>query len=113
MLELFSIVPEQIQYACRTYRPYSQDTTSIVEKLIRQYRKEDVKMATTLNDIYRKILREAPVKDRLEGLTSEDIRKVMPLEELLKGVSREEIEKHLKRTNQSKQKPKKARKSQP
>jgi hypothetical protein len=63
-------------------------------------------MATTLEDIHRKIIRETPIEQRLEGLTPEDILKVVPLEEFL------EFAKHSKKSKESKEKPKKTRKSQ-
>src|SRR5207253_632160 len=48
MFKLFSIVPDQIEFACRYYRRVSPHTTGIVDKLISKYRKEDEKMATTI-----------------------------------------------------------------
>jgi hypothetical protein len=44
ILKLFSVVPAQIEYACEHYRPRA-DTTGMVDKLIRMYRKEDGTMA--------------------------------------------------------------------
>jgi hypothetical protein len=94
MLKHFSIVPEQIDFACRHYRPVSEHTTGIVENLISMYRKEDKSMATTLEELNRKILKEAleraSVEDRLKGLTAEDRLKGLPAEERLKGLPAEE-----------------------
>jgi hypothetical protein len=91
MLKLFSIVPEQIEFACRHYHPTSEHTTGIVDNLIRMYRKEDNKMASTLEELNRKLLKEAlekaSVEDRLKGLTTEQI---------LKRLSPEEIEAYLR-----------------
>lgn len=104
ILELFSLVPDQIQYACRSYRPYSRHTTSIVENRIRKYREEDTKMATTLEDIHRKIIRETPIKQRLEGLTPKEIMEVVPFGEFVKDLPPEEIEKYLRKANKVKAK---------
>ena len=91
MLKLFSIVPEQIDFACQHYRPLSPHTTGIVDNLISMYRKEDNSMATTLEELNRKIRKElletASVQERLKGLTAE---------ERLKGLSPEEIAAYLR-----------------
>ena len=73
----YRIVPDQIEFACRNYRPLSTHTTGIVDRLIGKYRKEDEKMATTIEELNRKLMKEAmemaSVKDRLKGLTTEEI----------------------------------------
>ncbi len=118
MLKLFSIVPEQIEFACRHYRPVSPHTTGIVDNLISMYRKEDQSMATTLEELERKlrnealasasvkdildavshdeILKELPTEERLKGLPAEERLKGLPAEERLKGISPEEIEAYLR-----------------
>jgi len=118
MLKLFSIVPDQIDFACQHYRPHSTDTTGIVDNLIRMYRKEDTKMATSLEELNRKIMKEAMEKatvddrlkglppeqvlkrfspeERLKGLPAEERLKGLPTEERLKGLSPEEIEAFLR-----------------
>lgn len=132
MLKLFSVVPEQIEFACRHYHPMSSSTTGIVDRLVAFYRKEDKKMedknmATTLEELNRKVMKElleaATVTDRLRGLTpaqrleglpaeervkglpAEERVKGLPAEDRLKGLSLEEIEAYvqkLKRGNSSK-----------
>ena len=100
MLKLFSIVPEQIDFACQHYRPVSRQTTGIVDDLIRLYRKEDKRMATTLEELNRKIRKElmesASVQERLKGLTAAQRLEGLPAEERLKGLSAEEIEAYLR-----------------
>ena len=109
MLKLFSIVPEQIDFACQHYRPVSEHTTGIVDELVRMYQKEDMNMASTLEELNRKLLKEAlekaSVKDRLKGLTAEqrvdglpaeERLKGLPAEERLKGLPAEEIEAYLR-----------------
>jgi hypothetical protein len=91
MFKLFSVAPDQIEFACRHYRPSSPRTTGIVDKLISKYRMEDARMATTVEELNRKLMKEAmemaSVKDRLKGLTTQ---------ERLKGLSAEEIEAYLR-----------------
>jgi hypothetical protein len=100
MLKLFSVVPDQIEYACEHYRPRSVDTTGIVGELIRIYRKEDGNMAKTLEELNRKLLKDAlekaSVHDRLRGLTPEQRLEGLPAEERLKGLSPDEIEAYLR-----------------
>jgi len=87
----------------------SPHTTGIVQSLIDMYRKEDPKMATTLEEINRKIKKEAleeatvdellkklTIDDRLKGLPVEDRLKGLPAEERLRGLSAEEIEAYLR-----------------
>jgi hypothetical protein len=118
ILKLFSVVPAQIEYACEHYRPRSDNTTGIVDALIRMYRKEDGNMATTLEELNRKLLKEAlekasvhdrlsgltpeqrleglPAEERLKGLPAEERLKGLPAEERLKGLSPDEIEAYLR-----------------
>ena len=101
MFKLFSIVPDQIEFACRHYRPLSPHTTGIVDKLISKYRKEDEKMATTVEELNRKLMKEAmelaSVKDRLKGLTPKQLLEEIPAEEILKALPAEEIEAYLRK----------------
>ncbi len=99
MLKLFSIVPEQIEFACRNYHLLSPHTTGIVDQLISKYRKEDERMATTIEELNRKLMKEAmemaSVAERLKGLTTEQI---------LKRLSPEEIEAYLRTLKKKKPK---------
>lgn len=100
MLKLFSLVPEQIDFACQHYHPMSEHSTGIVDELIRMYRKEDRNMATFLEELNRKLLKEAlekaTVNERLRGLTPEQRLEGIPAEERLKGLSTQEIEAYLR-----------------
>lgn len=100
MLKLFSLVPVQIDFACQHYRPFTHDITGIVDQLIVMYGKEDRNMATTLEELNRKIrkqmLESASVEERLKGLTPEQRLEGLPAEERLKGLSAEEIEAYLR-----------------
>jgi len=114
MLKLFSAVPAQIEYACRHYRILSQQTTGIVQGLINTYSKEDPSMASTMEEITRKIrndaldtatlddflkrfpidhlLKNVPLDQWLKGVPPEDRLKGMPPEDRLKGLSPQEID---------------------
>jgi hypothetical protein len=100
IFKLFSIVPDQVEFACRHYRPLSPHTTGIVDQLISKYRKEDKKMATTIEELNRKLMKEAmemaSVQERLRGVTAGEILKAFPHEEILKGLSPKEIEAYLR-----------------
>jgi hypothetical protein len=100
MFKLFSIVPDQLEFACRQYQKMSSRTTGIVDNLIAKYRKEDPKMATTIEELNRKLMKEAmemaSVKDRLKGLTPEQRIEGLPAEEILKRLSAQEIEAYLR-----------------
>jgi hypothetical protein len=109
VLKLFSVVPKQVEFACRTYRPLHEHLTGIVMEMIRIYRKEDKAMAITLAELNRKArketIAEASVEERLDGLSAEErlkglpteeILKGLPVEERLKGLPAEEIERYLR-----------------
>ena len=99
MFKLLSVVPEQIEFACRHYRPRASHTTGIVDRLISKYRTEDERMATTIEELNRKLMKEAmemaSVDERLKGLTTEHI---------LKRLSPEEIEAYLRALKKKKPK---------
>lgn len=100
MLKLFSVLPEQIEYACRHYHTLSPHTTGIVNRLISKYRKEDEKMATTIAELNRKLMKEAldsaSPQDLVKRLTPKQRLEGLPAEERLKGLSPEEIESYLR-----------------
>jgi hypothetical protein len=102
MLQLFSINPDQIQYACRHYHPYFHDTSSVVENLIHKYLNEDSQMSPKLEEMRRKLM-----KGTLERLTPEQILEVIPVEEFLKTLSPEQLEKYVQKAKAAK--PTKAR----
>jgi uncharacterized protein (DUF433 family) len=102
MLQLFSVNPEQIQYACEYYHPHHEHTSSIVGNLIRKYRKEDPNMVSTLKEMHRKLMKGVLVEDRLDGLTPEQILEVFPPEKLLNAMSPEQIEKYVQKAKAAK-----------
>ena len=108
MFKLFSIVPDQIEFACRHYHPLSPHTTGIVDRLISKYRKEDARMASTIEELNRKLMKEAlemaSIDERLKGLPTEQIVKRLSLDERLKGLSADEIENYLRTLKKKKPK---------
>lgn len=106
MIKLFSLVRDQIDFACQHYRPRSGHTTGIVDDLIRMYRKEDTKMASTLEELNRKIMKEAldkaPVTEFLKRMTPEQRLEGLPVEERLKGLTEEDIEAYLRHLKKDK-----------
>ncbi len=100
MFKLFSIVQNQLDYAFQHYRTVSSRTTGIVEQFIRTYQKEGRNMASTIEKLNRKIMKEAmesaTVKDRLKGLTAKQVLNELPTEEVLKALPAEVIEAYLR-----------------
>jgi hypothetical protein len=72
----------------------------IVDDLIRMYRKENKRMASTIEELNRKIIKEAletaSPKDRVKGLTPAERFEGLSADELLKLVDPEDIEKYLR-----------------
>lgn len=101
MLMLFSTVPSQIEFAWQRYRKLNQNSSGIIDEMIRIYRKENEKMAITLEEIDRNAkqrwLQNLTLEQRLAGISAEEIQKRVPAEELLRGMPRHELAKALLR----------------
>jgi hypothetical protein len=110
MLHLFSASQELVRYGAEHYRKHSAETSSLLDRLIAQYRKEGVQMSYTMEDFkrdYRQFVIEQltpeeiraafPPEKLLAGLSPEQVRAAVPLEKLLEGISPEEITAVLKR----------------
>lgn len=86
MLLLFSAKEDLVRYAARTYHPYSNETSTLLFKLVRAYR-EDPDMASKLDEFVRQtideMLQELSPEKRLEGLSPE---------ERLAGISDEDLQ---------------------
>ncbi len=82
-LHLFSASQEQVRYGAEHYRQRSDETSTLVNRLFEQYRKEGVQMPYTMEDFRRDY-----VKEHLKDLTPE---------ELLAGLSPEQRADLLKR----------------
>lgn len=101
MLHLFSAAQARVRYGVEHYRQRSDETSTLVGRLIAQYRKEDVLMSYTMADFRRDYtkehLKDLTPEERLEGLSPQEIRAVLSPEKLLEGLSPEEVAALLKR----------------
>ncbi len=94
MLHLFSASQDLVRYGAEHYRQRSDETSTLLNRLFEQYRKEGTSMPYTMEDFRRDY-----VRDHLKDLTPEEIRKGLPPEmlrevlppgERLKGLSPKE-----------------------
>jgi hypothetical protein len=94
MLHLFSASQEQVRYGAEHYRQRSSETSTLLDRLFEQYRKEGIQMPYTMEDFRRDYVREhiedLTAEERLRGLPPEERLKGLPPEERLKGLSPEE-----------------------
>jgi hypothetical protein len=85
MLQVFGTRRESLAYAVQHYRIRSAETSTLLYKLFQRYQEEVETMPDALEEFTREtieeILRELPIKKRLEGLT---------LEQRLEGLTPEE-----------------------
>jgi 2-hydroxychromene-2-carboxylate isomerase len=86
MLHLFSASQEQVRYGAEHYRQHSDETSTLLNRLVEKYRKEGLQMPYTMADFRRDYVRE-----HLKDLTPEEIRTAVPPEEYLQGLSPEQI----------------------
>ncbi|MSU78662.1 MAG: hypothetical protein EXS16_11285 [Gemmataceae bacterium] len=90
ILLLFSQATNQLDFAVRHYHKTTDDASSVIDQMIRLYKKEDDKMAITIADLKRlshqAILEEMTPKERLEML------KQVPRRELAKQMLRVELQ---------------------
>src|SRR5262249_6264927 len=100
-LHLFSASQEQVRYGAEHYRLRSDETSTLLNRLIEQYRKEGVAMPYTMEDFRRDYVREhlkaLTPEERLQGLSAEERVRGLSPEERLRGLSPEEIAGLLKR----------------
>jgi hypothetical protein len=87
ILHLFSAQPERVRFGAAHYHQRSADTSTLITTLFEHYQLEGVPMPYTMEEFKRDFLKEhineLPPEDRLKG---------MPLEELARILSREQIE---------------------
>ena len=96
MLLLFSVVPKQIEFACRHYQKTDPQSSGTIDELIRVYRKENKEMAVTFEEINRKVKQEMisqmTLDEKLAGVSTDDIVKRIPRRELAKAILREDLQ---------------------
>jgi hypothetical protein len=85
-LHLFSASQEQERYGAEHYRQRSAETSTLLARLLDQYRKEGVAMPYTMEDFRRDY-----VKEHLKDLTPEERLQGLSPEERLEGLSSEQL----------------------
>jgi hypothetical protein len=94
MLHLFSASQEQVRYGAEHYRQRSEETSTLLDRLFEQYRKEGVAMPYTMEDFRRDYVKEhlkdLTAAERTEGLSSEERLAGLSPQERLAGLSPEQ-----------------------
>jgi hypothetical protein len=94
MLHLFSAAEEQVRYGAEHYHLRSNDTNTLLQRLLAQYRLEGLHMPYTMEDFRRDYVREhlkdLTPEEILAAVSEEDRLKGLPVEKRLKGLSAEE-----------------------
>src|SRR5262249_58435509 len=76
MLLLFSGSQELVSYGAEHYHQRSENTSSLLEKVLTRYASEGITMSYTMNDFQRDYtkshLKDLTLEERLEGLSAED-----------------------------------------
>jgi hypothetical protein len=116
---LFSAREDQIEYGVEHYRLRTDDISTVISKLLKNYSHEGLKMPYTIQDFIQEQLEELTPQqrmkglkpeERLEGLKPEERLEGLKLPEILEGYSKSEIEAYLSTLNE-KTKKKSKRKS--
>ena len=94
---LFSGIPDRIEFASAEYQKFSQETSTIMNQLFDNYQKEGVAMSYTMQDFQKDYVRE-----HLNVLTADEVLKSYSLDERLEGLSLKEIEQYLKKISNNK-----------
>jgi hypothetical protein len=84
--ELFSAIPDKVQYGAAQYQWHIPDHSTTVYKLYELYQVEAIAMAYTYEDFYRDF-----TKEHLNDLAPDDLLQVLSVEDRLKGLSAEEL----------------------
>jgi hypothetical protein len=82
LLHLFSTSAERLVYGGRHYHVHSPETSTLLLRLFRRIRQEIQDMSTPLEEFAREtidmLLKELPVEKRLEGVSVDELLKVLP-----------------------------------
>jgi hypothetical protein len=84
-LHLFSASQEQVRYGAEHFRQRSENTSTLLYRLVEKYGKEGVQMPYTIKDFVRDF-----TKEHLKDLTLEEIQAALSPEQLLRGLSPQE-----------------------
>uniref|UniRef100_UPI004055CFD2 hypothetical protein n=1 Tax=Candidatus Electrothrix sp. TaxID=2170559 RepID=UPI004055CFD2 len=116
---LFSGIPGEIEFAARQYRGKTQEISTVLNRLLKNYQLEGIPMAYTMEDFKKdyvkenlgvlspdeviksfspdEVMKNFSPDDRLKGLSLNDRLKGLSLNDLLQGISFEEIQLYLKK----------------
>jgi hypothetical protein len=101
--QLFSADPERIQFGAINYEWRMPDISTIINDLFNNYKIEGIAMPYTIDDYKRDYVLEhihkLPIEDRLKGLSRNDL--IEALDKQLKNLSKSEKEELLKRLMES------------
>lgn len=75
--QLFSAIPEQVQYGASHYCWHRSDHNSLLQQLYDTYTVEGIMMPYFFRDVTREHLHELPPEDRLAGLVPQDLLKYL------------------------------------
>ncbi len=92
-LHLFSAAGEQVIYARNHYRPRSEQTSTLLNELLRRYQAEGIVVGYTMEDFKRDYIKEH--FPELTPTEKQEVLQKLSLEERLAGLSPEEIERFL------------------
>jgi hypothetical protein len=94
LLHLFSTRGELLAYGGRHYHIHSRDASTLLLQLFRRVRREIGAMSSALQEFHREsadeLLKELSVEKRLEGLSADQILRVVPIKKLLESLSPEQ-----------------------
>ena len=82
MLHLFSAEQALVEYGAQNYKPYSDETSTLLQFLIARYRMEGLPMHETIEQFEKRARREL-----VQQLTPEERLEGMPVEKRLEGIS--------------------------
>lgn len=93
--QLFSAIPERVQYGTSQYRWHTPDHSTTVYQLYEHYKMEGLVMSYTYEDFYRDFtkdhLNKLTLEERLQGLSIDDLFNVFSVEEIIKSLSTEDL----------------------
>jgi hypothetical protein len=108
LLHLFSAAPEQASYGAAHYKLRTAESSTLLNRLFALYRKEGLEMPYTMEDFRRDYVKEhlkdLTLEERLKDVSLKEHLAAVPeekrlesVEELLKGLSQEQVAALLKR----------------
>lgn len=112
MIHLFSVNQQRLQYAVEEYRQFSPQSSTLIQQLLQQLGREGITLPYTMEDFLReskeKLIKELTPEERqriVQELPPEEILKQVSHQDLLKGMSLEEIREYLRQLDESGEEP--------